>query len=73
MKQKLYADAITSESMVQEVILRHPQTIAVFNQHRLACPGCYISPFHTIADTAREHALPVEPLLADLNGAIRPD
>jgi hybrid cluster-associated redox disulfide protein len=61
---------ITADSLVQEVVERHPQAISVFSRHGLQCVGCYISPFHTIADTAREYALHLEPLLGDLNGAI---
>jgi hypothetical protein len=32
--------------------------------------GCYIAPFHTIADSAREHKSALGPLLEDLNRAI---
>jgi hypothetical protein len=35
----------------------------------MQCVGCYISPFHTITDCAREHAMSVDPLLDDLNQA----
>jgi hypothetical protein len=38
--------------------------------HGLNCVGCYIAPFHTITDTAREYALQLEPLLSELNGTI---
>ena len=61
---------ITADVLVQEVVEHHPQAIAVFLSHGLKCPGCYISPFHTIADVAREYALAIEPLLSDLNRAI---
>ncbi len=61
---------ITADSLVKEVVESHPQTIAVFVKHGLNCVGCYIAPFHTIADTARECALRLEPLLSELNGAI---
>ena len=61
---------ITAECLVQDVIERHPQTIAVFAQHGLQCVGCYISPYHTLTDTAREYAMSLEPLLGDLNRAI---
>jgi hybrid cluster-associated redox disulfide protein len=63
-------EAITADCLVQDVVERHPQTIVVFNQHGLQCVGCYISPFHTIADTAREYCLDLEPLLSHLNQAI---
>jgi hybrid cluster-associated redox disulfide protein len=66
-------EPITADCVVQEVVERHPQTIAVFNQHGLQCVGCYISPFHTIADTAREYSLALDPLLLRLNQAIAAD
>ena len=61
---------ITADSLVQEVVESHPQVIPVFARHGLQCVGCYVSPFHTLADTAREYALNLEPLLGDLNGAV---
>ncbi len=63
---------ITADCLVQEVVERHPQTIAIFNHYGLQCVGCYISPFHTIADSAREYAMTLDPLLQDLNQAITP-
>jgi len=61
---------ITGDCLVQDIVERHPQTITIFTRHGLRCAGCYISPFHTIADSAREYALHLEPLLGDLNQAI---
>jgi hybrid cluster-associated redox disulfide protein len=66
-------EAITAECLVQEIVERHPQTIVVFNRYGLQCVGCYISPFHTIADTAREYSLALESLLLHLNQAIATD
>ena len=63
-------ESITADCLVQEVVEQHPQTIVVFNRYGLQCVGCYISPFHTIADTAREYSLALEPLLTHLNRAI---
>jgi hybrid cluster-associated redox disulfide protein len=61
---------ITADSLVQDVVEYHPQTIAIFARHGLQCVGCYISPFHTVADSAREYAMALECLLSDLNQAI---
>jgi hybrid cluster-associated redox disulfide protein len=61
---------ITADCIVQGVIERHPQIIAVFTRNRMQCVGCYIAPFHTIADSAREHAISLEALLDDLNRAL---
>jgi hybrid cluster-associated redox disulfide protein len=63
---------ITADSLVKEVVESHPQTIAVFVKHGLNCVGCYIAPFHTITDTAREYALQMELLLSELNDAVGP-
>lgn len=60
---------ITADSLVQEIVEQHPQTMPVFVRHGLGCVGCYIAPFHTIADSAREYAVGLEPLLGDLNQA----
>ena len=60
-------ESISADCIVQGVIDRYPQTISVFTRHGLQCVGCYIAPFHTIADCAREHAVALEFLLADLN------
>ena len=64
------AEFITADCIVQRVIERYPQTIPVFTRHGMQCVGCYISPFHTITDCAREHAMALDPLLDDLNQAI---
>jgi hybrid cluster-associated redox disulfide protein len=64
---------ITADSLVQEIVEEYPQTILVFARHGLSCAGCYIAPFHTVADSAREHHLCIEPLLGDLNQALVQD
>ena len=65
-------EAIRADSLVKEVVECHPQTIAVFaRRDGLQCVGCHISRFHTIGDSAREYALKLEPLLSDLNRAVR--
>lgn len=67
------AEQITSECLVQDVVERHPETIVIFNRHGLQCVGCYISPFHTIADSAREYSMALDRLLRDLNQTIAHD
>lgn len=63
---------ITADSLVRQVVERYPQTILIFARHGLNCAGCCISPYHTIADSAREYGLSLEPLLDDLNRAVAP-
>jgi hybrid cluster-associated redox disulfide protein len=61
--------SITADCLVQDVVRRYPHTLSVLARHGMHCAGCYISPFHTIGDVAREYALALGPLLADLNRA----
>jgi hybrid cluster-associated redox disulfide protein len=63
-------ERITTDCLVQELVRRYPQTIAILARHGLQCAGCIISPFHTIADSAREYAVSIQPLLSELNRAI---
>lgn len=63
-------DRIDADSLVQDVVRDHPQTVLVFVRRRLHCVGCTMAPFHTIADSAREHAVALDPLLGALNKAL---
>lgn len=65
-----FGKPITADSLVQHVVEHYPRTIAIFARHGLQCVGCYISPFHTVADSAREYNMALERLLSDLNQAI---
>ncbi len=65
-------EQISSDSLVSDVVKDHPHTVVVFAHYGLNCVGCNISPFHTIADSARENALSLDLLLGDLNRALRP-
>ena len=61
---------VSAGTVVKALVEQHPEAISVFIQHRLHCVGCQISGLHTIADTAREHSMEIEPLLHDLNLAV---
>jgi len=54
---------------LQATLDRGPATLRVFVDHRMACPGCTMAPFETVADAADAYALPREELLADLRRA----
>lgn len=51
---------------LSEMMSCWPQTIAVFNRHRMLCVGCLISPFHTIVDACAEYGLDEEVFVAEL-------
>jgi hybrid cluster-associated redox disulfide protein len=54
---------------LQDTLDRRPATLRVFVERRMACPGCTMAPFETVADAADAYALPREELLADLRRA----
>ena len=51
---------------LSELMSRWPDTIAVFNRHKMLCVGCLISPFHTIVDACAEYGLDEEVFVAEL-------
>lgn len=61
---------ITAEMGINEVATKYPQTIKVFFRHGMQCTGCYICGFHTIAESAKQYGVELEPLLNDLNSVI---
>ena len=70
MTTKSINQKITAEMSIEEVATKYPQTIKVFFQHGMQCTGCYICGFHSIAESAKEYGVELEPLLNDLNDAI---
>jgi hybrid cluster-associated redox disulfide protein len=58
---KLEADLI-----VADVLAQWPQTIPVFLRHRMACVGCPIAPFETLAEVAAIYALDLNCFLNEL-------
>ncbi|WP_171130326.1 MULTISPECIES: DUF1858 domain-containing protein [unclassified Ruegeria] len=51
---------------LSDLISSWPQTIAVFNRHKMLCVGCLISPFHTIVDACAEYGLEEDTFIAEL-------
>jgi len=60
---------IQAHSLIDDVIKGYPETVSIFVRYRLHCPGCLLSPFHTVADSAREYKRDLIPFLEDLNRA----
>ena len=55
---------------VSEILRRWPATFAVFLDLHMHCICCPIGIFHTPVDAAKEHAIPLELLLSELDEAI---
>lgn len=65
--------SILQSMTVDAVMARWPATVAVFNRCRMACPGCVMAPFMTVAEAARAYGLDADGLGADLTAAIGSD
>jgi hybrid cluster-associated redox disulfide protein len=51
---------------VAEVLARWPQTILVFMHHQMACVGCAMTPFETLAEVAEIYDLDLPEFLSEL-------
>lgn len=55
---------------VAQLLTRWPQTIAVFTRHHMACVGCPIAAFETVAEVAAIYHLDLPCFVAELQQAI---
>ena len=60
---------ITPDQTVGAIMQRWPGTIAVFLRHGMACVGCPMARFHTLAEASTEYAVPLGILLEELAAA----
>lgn len=61
---------LTGNAIVAEVLAGRPQTIPVFARHHMACVGCVMAPFETLADVATVYGLPLESFMSELQQEI---
>lgn len=61
---------IEANQTVADVLTSWPQTIPVFTGHQMACVGCPIAPFETLAEVAAVYHLNLRDFLSELNNAI---
>ena len=55
--------------MVEDVVRQEPRTIRVFLKHGMACVGCAIAPYHTVAEASAEYGLHLDAFLRELAAA----
>jgi hybrid cluster-associated redox disulfide protein len=56
---------------VAEVMARWPQTVPYFFHRRMACVGCPIAPFETLAEVAAIYGLDLNRFLVELEWTIQ--
>jgi hybrid cluster-associated redox disulfide protein len=66
-----YPTDLSPQMSVSDLLYRYPECIPVFLSHHMACVGCSMSAFDTIADAAQNYGLPVEPLLIEMRGVVQ--
>lgn len=62
---------LLADLTVAEVMDCWPQTIPVFFRYRMACIGCPIAPFETVAEVAAIYGLNLKRFLSELEQTIR--
>jgi hybrid cluster-associated redox disulfide protein len=62
---------LSAELTVADVLARWPQTIPVFFRHRMACVGCSIASFETLAEIAAVYNLDLGFFLSELEQIIQ--
>ena len=62
---------LTADLTVAEVMDHWPETIPVFFRYRMACVGCPIATFETLAEVAAIYGLDLEYLMNELKQTIR--
>ena len=61
---------LTADLTVAEVIDRWPETIPVFFRYRMACVGCLMAPFETLASVVLIYGLDLECFMNELRETI---
>lgn len=71
------SESPVADLTVSDLIRRWPQTARVFLRHRMACVGCAVAPYMTVAEVATSYGLSAEAFVAELRasaaGAPEPD
>ncbi|MFN8497895.1 MAG: DUF1858 domain-containing protein [Anaerolineae bacterium] len=61
-----------ADMTVEEILNQWPATVPVFMQHRMACVGCDLAGFETLAEAVAIYGLDLTAFLAELSNAINP-
>ena len=65
--------AIEAGATVENTLRLVPQAATVFLDHQMACVGCVMSCFDTLADAALIYGMPVETLLTEIRALANPE
>lgn len=63
---------LTADLSVAAVLDAWPETIRLFTAQRMACVGCAMAPFDTLADVATIYGVRLDRFLDELNHVAQP-
>lgn len=61
---------ITPETLVDEIMAAHRETISVFIRRGMLCVGCPVGRIHTLREACGAHGVPLAEMMDEL-GAMR--
>jgi hybrid cluster-associated redox disulfide protein len=56
---------------LSDLMVRWPETVAVFEAYDMLCVACLVGPFHTVADACQEHNVDPAAFALALEAAIK--
>lgn len=62
---------VNRKMSIEEVVKKHPETVATFECHGLGCLGCQAALFESIEQGAEVHGIDADALIVDLNREIK--
>jgi len=57
----------TSDTLIRDVLISHPEAADVFERHGLACASCLAAGMESVSAVASMHEVSPSALLAELN------
>ncbi|MCL4869709.1 MAG: DUF1858 domain-containing protein [Anaerolineae bacterium] len=64
---------VLAEMKIRNVLERWPHTTRVFYHYKMACVGCALAPFYSLAEAADIYHLVLDDLLSALQAVIAED
>ena len=61
---------VTGETILDDLLTTHLTVIPLFIRRRMMCIGCPVAGLHDVREACREHGVPLDAFLAEVNAAI---
>ncbi len=58
---------------LEELLQSWPEMVVVFQRHQMACPGCALAAFYTVADAAAVYEIDLNKFVQELIDALEVD